>query len=180
MIASLLKSPGLFSVFWPFSIMLLFGWSPLDRQLPNLPVLLLLLYCCDVDSFDSSSLLSKPYGTVQSAITTNEIIVTLMFYIFFYFSGNIYEFLNLFRFFYFQYVVRRNEEIKESSSSFLLALDLVYWSELGYMFVSQNTSVRLRVSFLWGGGFWFVLNKISVLSNFHLSCTISSRSLSST
>ena len=27
--ASLLKSPGLFSVFWPFSIMLLFGWSPL-------------------------------------------------------------------------------------------------------------------------------------------------------
>ena len=35
--ASLLKSPGLFSVFWPFSIMLLFGWSPLGRQLPNLP-----------------------------------------------------------------------------------------------------------------------------------------------
>ena len=35
--ASLLKSPGLFSVFWPFSIMLLFGWSPLSRQLLNLP-----------------------------------------------------------------------------------------------------------------------------------------------
>ena len=34
---SLLKSPGLFSVFWPFSIMLLFGWSPLGRQLPNPP-----------------------------------------------------------------------------------------------------------------------------------------------
>ena len=31
--ASLLKSPGLFSV---FSIMLLSGWSPLGRQLPNL------------------------------------------------------------------------------------------------------------------------------------------------
>ena len=29
---SLLKSPGLFSVFWPFSIMLLFGWSSLVRQ----------------------------------------------------------------------------------------------------------------------------------------------------
>ena len=27
--ASLLKSPGLFLVFWPFSIMLKFGWSPL-------------------------------------------------------------------------------------------------------------------------------------------------------
>ena len=35
--ASLLKSPGLFSVFWSFSIMLLFGWSPLGRQLPNPP-----------------------------------------------------------------------------------------------------------------------------------------------
>ena len=27
--SSLLKSPGLFSVFWPISIMLYFGWSPL-------------------------------------------------------------------------------------------------------------------------------------------------------
>ena len=36
--ASLLMSPGLFSVFWPFSIMLLFWWSPHVRQLPSLPV----------------------------------------------------------------------------------------------------------------------------------------------
>ena len=35
--ASLLKSPAIFSVFWPSSIMLLFGWSPLVRQLPNPP-----------------------------------------------------------------------------------------------------------------------------------------------
>ena len=35
--ASLLKSLGLFSVFWPFSIMLLFGWSPLGCRLPNPP-----------------------------------------------------------------------------------------------------------------------------------------------
>ena len=41
--ASLLKSPGLFSVFWPFSIMLLFGWSPLGRQLLNLPDPLIIL-----------------------------------------------------------------------------------------------------------------------------------------
>ena len=41
--ASLLKSPGLFSVFWPFSIMLLFGWSPLGRQLLNLPGPLMIL-----------------------------------------------------------------------------------------------------------------------------------------
>ncbi len=33
------KSPGIFSVFWPFSIMLSFGWSPFGRQL----LLLLLL-----------------------------------------------------------------------------------------------------------------------------------------
>ena len=41
--ASLLKSPGLFSVFWPFSIMLLFGWSSLGRQLLNLPGPLIIL-----------------------------------------------------------------------------------------------------------------------------------------
>ena len=33
--ASLRKSPGIFSVFWPFSIMLSFRWSPLGRQLPS-------------------------------------------------------------------------------------------------------------------------------------------------
>ena len=41
--ASLLKFPGLFSVFWPFSIMLLFGWSPLGRQLPSPPGPLIIL-----------------------------------------------------------------------------------------------------------------------------------------
>ena len=37
-IPSLLKCPGLFSVFWPFSVMLSFGWSPIVRQLPSPPV----------------------------------------------------------------------------------------------------------------------------------------------
>ena len=41
--ASLLKSPGLFSVFWPFSIMLSFGWSPLGRHLSSPPVPLIIL-----------------------------------------------------------------------------------------------------------------------------------------
>ena len=41
--ASLLKSPGLFSVIWPFSIMLSFGWSPLGYQLPSSPVHLVIL-----------------------------------------------------------------------------------------------------------------------------------------
>ena len=42
-----LKSPGFFSVFWPSSIMLSFGLSPLVRQLPSPPgpsIILLLLY----------------------------------------------------------------------------------------------------------------------------------------
>ena len=33
--ASLLKSPGLFLVFWQFSTMLSFGWTPLVRQPPS-------------------------------------------------------------------------------------------------------------------------------------------------
>ena len=41
--ASLLKSPGLISVFWPFTIMLLFGWFPLGLQLLNLPGPLIIL-----------------------------------------------------------------------------------------------------------------------------------------
>ena len=36
--ASLLKSPGLFSVFWPSLIILSFGWYPLVLLFPNPPV----------------------------------------------------------------------------------------------------------------------------------------------
>ena len=64
--ASLLKSPGLFSVFWPFSIMLSFRWSPPVRQLPSPPVplvFLLLLF--------------------QMHEITIDIIVTCLFHIFF-------------------------------------------------------------------------------------------------
>ena len=35
--ANLLQSPELFSIFWPFLIMVSFGWSPLVRQLPSPP-----------------------------------------------------------------------------------------------------------------------------------------------
>ena len=41
--ASLFKSPGFFLVFWPFSIMLSFEWSPLIRQFPSPPVPLVIL-----------------------------------------------------------------------------------------------------------------------------------------
>ena len=41
--ASLFKSPALSSVYWPFSIMLSFGWSPPVRRLPTPPVPLIIL-----------------------------------------------------------------------------------------------------------------------------------------
>ena len=40
---SLLNFPAFFSVFWLFSIMLSFGWSPLVRQLPSPPGPLIIL-----------------------------------------------------------------------------------------------------------------------------------------
>ena len=42
--ASLLKSSGLYSVFWPILIILLWRWSPLVLLLPNLPVSLPILW----------------------------------------------------------------------------------------------------------------------------------------
>ena len=44
--ASPLKSPGLFSVFLLFSIMLLLGWFPTVRQLPTPPVTLVIHSYC--------------------------------------------------------------------------------------------------------------------------------------
>ena len=41
--ASLLKSPGLFSVFWPFSVMMSFGESLPFRQLPSPPGFVIIL-----------------------------------------------------------------------------------------------------------------------------------------
>ena len=41
--ASLLNSFGLFSLFWASSIILSYGWSPLVRQLPSTPGLLIIL-----------------------------------------------------------------------------------------------------------------------------------------
>ena len=66
MTAGLLKSPGLFSVFWPFSITLSFGWSP------NLS-----------ETSKSSSPFSNPLVTVPNAPITIGIIVTCMFHSFY-------------------------------------------------------------------------------------------------
>ena len=43
--ASILKSPGLFSVFWSVSTILLFRLSPLVFLFPSFPVLVLILWC---------------------------------------------------------------------------------------------------------------------------------------
>ena len=60
------SSPGLFLVFWPFSTMQSFGWSPLVRQLPKF-----------------SSPFSNPLVTVPNAPITIGIIVTCIFHSFF-------------------------------------------------------------------------------------------------
>ena len=44
--ASLLKSSGLFSVFSPFSVMFLFEWSSIVRQIPSPPVPFIILNYC--------------------------------------------------------------------------------------------------------------------------------------
>ena len=92
--ASLLMSPGLCSVFWPFSIMLLFGWSPLGRQLPNFPGPLI------------NSLV-----TVPKAPITIGIIVTFMFHSFFQFSSKFEVLITLFTFFQFYSVISRDSKV---------------------------------------------------------------------
>ena len=42
--ASILKTPGLFSVFWPLSKMLSFGWSPIVLLFPSPPVSFIILW----------------------------------------------------------------------------------------------------------------------------------------
>ena len=63
---SLLKSPGLFSVLWPFDIMLSFEWSALSCQLPGPPPPLIILLV-----------------TVPKVPMTIGIIVTFLFHSFF-------------------------------------------------------------------------------------------------
>ena len=92
--ASLLKSPGLFSVFWPFSIMLLFWWSPLGCQLPNLPGPLIILY-----SYRAKSTNHNWYNC------------HLYIPLFFQFSSKVKLLISLFTFFQFYSMVRRDSKV---------------------------------------------------------------------
>ena len=98
--ASLLKSPGLFSVFWPFSIVLSFGWSPLVRQLPSPPVSLVNLLV-----------------TVAKAPITIGIIVTSIFHSFFQFPSKVEVYFLPCKFFQFYSVVSRNSKVDNFASS---------------------------------------------------------------
>ena len=77
---SLLKSPGLVSVFWPFSLMLLFGWSPHGRQLPNPPVPLIKLYL-PCQKHQSQLVLLSPFFQFSS---TFEVLISLFTFLQFY------------------------------------------------------------------------------------------------
>ena len=119
MTASLLKSPGLFSVFWLSSIMLLFGWSPLVRQLPNPlgPLIIIYLLCqkhqsqlaqsspsCSIVFFNSLarsrylSFFSHSFsfilwsaGTAKSTIWQILFFFFLLFFFFFFFFADYYK-----------------------------------------------------------------------------------------
>ena len=98
--ASLLKSSELFSLFWPFSIMLYFGWSPLLLQLPS-PL----------------SPFNNPLVTVPKAPITIGIIITFIFYGFFN-SKTSSRYLSFFsHFFSFYSVVSRNHKVHSFGSS---------------------------------------------------------------
>ena len=84
---NLLQSPGLFSVFWPFSVMLLFGWSPLGRQLPNLPgpiiiiiiiiIIILLVWQFSISALDGVFNLSLGDMSTQVSMMFRSILTNL-------------------------------------------------------------------------------------------------------
>ena len=111
--ASLLKSPGLFSVFWPSSIMLSFGWSPLVRQLTK-----------------SSRPFNNPLVTVPKAPITIGTIVTFMFHSFFQFSCKVEVFILLSTFFQFYSVVSRDSKVDNLQILFFFFLVIIIRSGL--------------------------------------------------
>ena len=117
------KSPGLFSVFWPISIM---HW--------------MVSSCPNISNF--FSLCTNPFMTVPRAPITSGIIVTFIIQGFFRFPSKVEVIIPLFPFFWFHSVVHRDSKIHNFARSlffFCWSLkDLVVWPRFGDPFVSWN------------------------------------------
>ena len=95
------KSPGLFSVFWPFSIMSYFGWSPCIPLFSSPPV---------------------PLVNVPKAIITIGRIVTFLFHSFFQFPRKFQILILLFIYFQFYSVVSRDSNVHNFAISLFLLI----------------------------------------------------------
>ena len=107
--ASLLRSPGLFSVFWPFSIMLLF-WMVSTRP----------------PTSKSSRPFYNPLVTVPKAPITTGIIVTFVFHNFFNSLARSMILISLFTYFQFYSVVSWDSKV-DNFADFLFFVDYYYY-----------------------------------------------------
>ena len=111
-----LKAQGLFSVFWPFSIIMSFGWFPFVFQLPS------------------------PQDSLMFAT-----IVAFMFHrfwSFFQFPSKVEVRIRLYTFFKFNYFVSKDSKIDSFANPIffflLIIIGLVFWPRLGDMSVCQS------------------------------------------
>ena len=123
------KSPGFFSVFWSFSIMLSF-W--------------MVSTCPPTSKY--SSLFNNPLVTAPKAPITIGIIVTFMYHNFFQFPCKVEVLILLFTFFQFYSMVSQdsNSTILQILFFFFfcwLLLSLVFWPRLGDLSVCQSPKV---------------------------------------
>ena len=132
--ASLFRSPGLFSVFWPILTILQFRWSPFTLLFPSNGVFsdskslqvsrTLLSILADINKvstrliiFKSFSPFTNPLVTVPRAPITTGIFVTFMFHCFFYFPGKVQVLILFFAFFQFSPVFCRDSKVDNSENS---------------------------------------------------------------
>ena len=120
MTASLLKSPGHFSIFWPLLIMLSFGWSPTSK---------------------SSSYFNNLLVTVPKAPITSGIIVTFMFPSFLIFlarSRYLSFFSHSFSFILWSAGTAKSTVLKILFFFYWLLYGLVFWPRLDDLSVCQS------------------------------------------
>ena len=111
--ASLLMPPGLFTVFWPISEMLYFGWSALVLLFPSPPVPESILWW-----LHRAQQLQRISPSLTCSIDS------------FQFSSKVKVFISFFAFFQFYPVVSRNDKVHYSADSFFccwLSIGVVVW-----------------------------------------------------